>query len=42
MVGEKKPVVVEGLSHDEQKVSKPEFSSVWHLGDLPEPVALST
>lgn len=42
MVGKKKLVVVEGLSLDEQKVGKPEFSSVWHLGDLFEPVALST
>lgn len=38
MVGKKKRMVVEGLSLDEQKVDRPEFKRVWHLGDLFEPV----
>ena len=42
MVGKKKLMVVEGLSLDDQKVDRPEINSVWHLGDLSEPVALST
>lgn len=42
MVGKKKLMVVEELSHDDQKVDRLEFNSVWHLGDLSEPVVLST
>lgn len=34
MVGKKKLMVVEELSHDDQKVDRFEFNSVWHLGDL--------
>lgn len=42
MVGKKKLMVVEGLSCDDQVADRPEFNSGWHLGDLSEPVALST